>query len=412
VAYVKNWAGNVTFTASEVLRPSTDDELRRMVASAPRVHAIGSRHSFSTVADSSGALVTLDDMPRTVEVDSAARQARVAAAVRYSELAPVLDKGGLAVPNMASLPHITVAGACATGTHGSGNANQCLSASVSELSLVTGSGDTVTVPGGGGAVVALGALGVVTSLTLDLVPAFEIRQWVYEDLPAASLESGFDEIFGSAYSVSVFTTWRDPGRFDQVWVKHRADDGWEAPPSWLEARLADSQRHPVPGMPVTYASSQGGVPGPSHARLPHFRAEFTPSAGDELQTEYLLDRADAVEAVRALTHLADRIAPLLLISEIRTVAADSLWLSPAYGRDTVGFHFTWRQDPGVAEVLPLIEAALAPFDPRPHLGKVFSSSMRFEYPRAAEFARLMGDYDPTGKFRNPFVDAMIRPGHG
>lgn len=408
--YLKNWAGNVTFTATEVARPRAVDELRRIVSSSGRVHAVGSRHSFSTVADSPGTLVTLDDMSRAVEVDSSARQARVAAAVRYSELAPVLDKAGLAVPNMASLPHISVAGACATGTHGSGNRNHGLSASVREIELVTASGDMVLLGRGAdgfdGAVVALGALGIVTSLTLDLVPAFEIRQWVYDGLPASRLMAEFDEIFASAYSVSAFTSWRDPERFDQLWVKHSSP--WSAPAEWHGARLASGPRHPVPGMPVTYTTEQGGVPGPWHARLPHFRAEFTPSAGEELQTEYLLNRADAVAAIRALTPLAARIAPLLQISEIRTVAGDELWLSPAYGRATVGLHFTWRQDPAVADLLPAIEEALAPLGARPHFGKLFSPDMRLEYPRLADFGRLAGEYDPSGKFRNAFLDGILR----
>ena len=374
-----------------------------MVASSPRIHALGTGHSFSVVADSpGGSQITLDDLPRSVEVDGTARRARVSAAVRYSELAPALDKAGFAVPNLASLPHITVAGAVATGTHGSGNRNRCLAAAVHALDLVTASGEVITVTDTDAAVVALGALGVVTSLTLDLVESFEVRQWVYDNLPLASLEDRFEEIFGSAYSVSAFTTWRDPGVFEQLWVKHRADDGWAAPASWQGAMLASGQRHPVPGMPADYTTAQSGVVGAWHERLPHFRAEFTPSAGTEIQTEYLLDRSDAVAALHALAPLAARIAPLLQVCEIRTVAADSLWLSPASGRDSVGIHFTWLKEPAaVAALLPGIEAALAPFDPRPHWGKLFAYAPAYRaYPRAADFADLARRLDPEGKFRN------------
>jgi alditol oxidase len=398
-----NWAGNVRFSASSLLRPRTVPEVQQMVASSPRIHALGTGHSFSVVADSpAGTQITLEDLARTVEVDSAAGRARVAAAVRYSELAPALDKAGFAVPNLASLPHITVAGAVATGTHGSGNRNRCLSAAVRALELVTASGELVTVTDTDAAVVALGALGVVTSLTLDLVESFEVRQWVYDNLPLASLEDRFEEIFGSAYSVSAFTTWRDPGVFDQLWVKHRADDGFQAPTSWQGAVLASGQRHPVPGMPADYTTVQSGVPGAWHERLPHFRAEFTPSAGTEIQTEYLLGRSDAVAALSALAPLATRIAPLLQVCEVRTVAADSLWLSPAYGRDTVGIHFTWLKEPAaVAALLPDIEAALAQFGPRPHWGKLFAGAPAYgAYPRAADFADLVRRYDPEGKFGN------------
>jgi xylitol oxidase len=404
---VKNWAGNVTFSASQVAYPTGIDELRRVVTASERVHAIGSKHSFSTVADTTGTLVSLDHMPPDIDIDTAGSRARVAAAVRYGELAFKLDAAGLAVPNMASLPHISVAGAVATGTHGSGNANQSLSASVAGLDLTLASGDVISLSRGDegfeGSVVALGALGVVSSLTLDLVPAFAIRQWVYDGLPVDSLS---EDIFAAAYSVSVFTSWRDPLVFDHVWVKAAA--GWEtAPATWQGARLADGPRHPVPGMPTEFTTTQGGVPGPWHARLPHFRAEFTPSAGEEIQTEYLLPRSALVPAVAALAPLAPRIAPLLMISEIRSVAADSLWLSMAYERDTIGLHFTWRPTPAVADVLPLIEAALAPFSPRAHWGKVFSPSMSFSYPRLDDFTRLAAGYDPAGKFRDSFTDAVL-----
>jgi alditol oxidase len=404
---VKNWAGNVTFSASEIVRPTGIDELSAIVAGARGVHAVGSRHSFSTVADTTGTLLSLDRMPPDIDIDTTGRRARVAAAVRYGELAVKLDAVGLAVPNMASLPHISVAGAVATGTHGSGAGNQSLSASVAGVDLVLASGDTISLSRGDdgfdGAVVGLGALGVVGSLTLDLVPAFSVRQWVYDGLPAHELSQ---DILGAAYSVSVFTSWRDPSVFDHVWVKAAA--GWETPPeTWHGARLADGPRHPVPGMPTEFTTVQAGVAGPWYARLPHFRPEFTPSAGDEVQSEYLVPRAALLPAVRALTPLAPKIAPQLLTCEIRSVAADSLWLSMAYERDTVGLHFTWRPTPDLNDLLELIESALAPFEPRPHWGKAFTPAMDLPYPRLPDFARLCASYDPAGKFRNPFIDRAL-----
>jgi len=409
---ITNWAGNVTFTAADVLRPQSVDELRAMVARAPKVHALGAGHSFSPVADSP-ALITLDGLPAAIEIDSARSTARVSAGIRYAELARGLDARGFALANLASLPHITVAGAVATGTHGSGNRNGTLATSVAGIEMVTADGDLVAIgpDDTSGSVVALGALGVVTSLVLTLVPSFTIRQWVYENMPRAELDARFGEIFASGYSVGVFTTWRDQGNLDQVWVKHRADDGWTAPDRWHGARLADGQRHPVPGMPPGYTTGQGGAEGPWHERLPHFRADFTPSAGDELQTEYLLPRDQAVAALAALDDLASRVAPVLLVSELRTVAADDQWLSPCYGRETAGIHFTWRKDPAaVTALLPDIEDRLAPFDPRPHWGKVFTlppAQIRASYPRLEAFGELMASYDPDGKFRNSFVDAIV-----
>jgi alditol oxidase len=409
---ITNWAGNVTFAAASLLRPRSVDELRGIVARTPRVRVLGAGHSFSPVADSP-ALVTLDGLPAEIDIDSARGTARVGAGLRYAEFAPELDAHGFALANLASLPHITVAGAVATGTHGSGSRNGALATSVAGIEMVTADGDLVTAGPDEihGSVVALGALGVVTSLVLTLVPSFTIRQWVYENMPRAELDTRYDEIFDSAYSVSVFTTWRAPGNLDQVVVKHRADDGWTAPDRWHGARLADGQRHPVPGMPPGYTTRQGGAEGPWYDRLPHFRADFTPSAGDELQTEYLLPRDQAVAALAALDDLAPRIAPLLRVCELRTVAADDLWLSPCYGRDTAGFHFTWYKDQAaVTALLPAIEDRLAPFGPRPHWGKVFTmppARIQASYPRLGAFRRLMTSCDPDGKFRNSFVDDII-----
>jgi alditol oxidase len=409
---VTNWAGNVTFGAARVQRPATVARLREMVAESPRLHAIGIGHSFSRVADSSGDLISVTALPASVLTSRDSVQ--VSAGLTYSELAPQLDKQGFALPNLASLPHISVAGACATGTHGSGSGNGSLATAVSSIDIVTADGGLVTIDRGtpdfDGAVVALGALGIATSLTLDVVPAFSVRQWVYEDLPRQELDTGFEEIFGSAYSVSVFTTWRDTERLSQLWVKHRADDGFQAPQRWLGARLASRQLNPVPGMPPGQATQQLGVPGPWHERLPHFLADSTPSSGDELQSEYLLPRDAAVAALAALNPLADRIAPLLRVAEIRTVAADDLWLSPCYQRDTVAFHFTWRKETAVvAALLPLIEERLAPFAPRPHWGKVFTMAPP-AYPRLADFGRLMSRYDPSAKFRNEFINSVFPRG--
>ena len=385
-----------------------------MVARTANLHALGAGHSFSPVADSPGALITLDSLPQEIEIDSQRATVRVGGGVRYAELAGSLNARGFALANLASLPHISVAGAVATGTHGSGDRNGSLATSVTGIEMVTAEGDLAVIGPDeiSGAVVALGALGVVTSLTLRLVPSFTIRQWVYENLPRENLDAYFDEIFASAYSVSVFTTWRDPSLLDFVWVKHREDDGWTAPDHWHGARLAEGQRNPVPGMPSARTTQQGGAAGSWHERLPHFRAEFTPSFGDELQTEYLLPRDQAAAAMAALNDLVPRMTPLLLVCEIRTVAADDLWLSPCYGRETAGIHFTWRKDPAaVAALLPAIEDRLAPFGPRPHWGKVFTLSperIRASYSRLQEFRRLMTSYDPSGKFRNPFIKTIIQ----
>ena len=414
-----NWAGNVTFSAERFHRPASLAELQRIVAVSARVRAIGTGHSFNRIADSPGDLVSVAGLPKVIQIDAARATVTVSAGLRYGELAGPLNGAGWALRNLGSLPHISIAGACATGTHGSGNANGNLATAVSALQMVTAGGDVVTLSRKhdgnefDGAVVALGSLGIVTSLTLDLVPAFRIRQYVYERLGMDQLAEHLANILASAYSVSLFTRWQD-AQISQVWLKHLAgpdDSAAAAPPDWLGATLADGPRHPVPGMPPANCTQQLGVSGPWHERLPHFRLEFTPSSGEELQSEYLVPREHAIEALAAIGRIRDRVAPVLQISEIRTVAADDLWLSPSYRRPSVAIHFTWIKDTGaVLPVLAAIEEQLAPLRARPHWGKLFTVSpavVRGLYQRLPGFQRLRGHYDPAGKFGNELVDSYV-----
>ena len=400
----------MTFGARRVHRPSTLDELRRLVAAGEWVRAFGTGHTFNLLGDTPGDLISLAGLPPAVHIDGDARSVTVAAGVRYGELAERLDAAGWALANLASLPHISVAGAVATGTHGSGDRTGGLATAVSAMELVTADGDLVTVRRGddgfAGAVVGLGALGIVTSLTLDLVPAYRIRQDVYDDLPWSQVDEHFAEIFASAYSVSLFTDWTA----NHVVRKSRVD-GVDAPPTWFGGVRAGGPRHPIRGMPADNTTEQGGVPGPWHTRLPHFRPEFTPSSGDELQSEYLMPRGHGVAALRALRGIREGVAPVLRTAEVRTVAADDLWLSPSYGRDSVGLHFTWVSDVrAVAPALAAVEDALAPFAARPHWGKAFglaTDAVRRVYERSANFARLRRRFDPAGKFSNALLDAIF-----
>jgi xylitol oxidase len=399
---ITNWARSVEFRPAALHRPSSLDELRSLVAGSATARALGSGHSFNELAATSGALIALDGLPPVMELEPDV--VRVAGGVRYAALGRFLHEHGRAVHNLASLPHISVAGSIATGTHGSGNGNGGLASAVAGLTLVTASGDLVELdrdsPDFAGAVVGLGALGIVVAVTLETSPSFEVRQYVYEDMP---VDADFDTVTSSAYSVSLFTTWRS-GVWDQVWVKRRVTE--PPPAAWLGARLATVPHHPVPGMSPEHCTEQLGVPGPWFERLPHFRPDFTPSSGEELQSEYLIPRTHAPAALRALRSLAGQIAPVLQICEIRTIAADDLWLSPAYGRDTVGLHFTWIKDEArVRVVLAALEAALAPYDPRPHWGKLFLTGPR--HPLLPEFRELARRYDPDGKFRNDFLDRHV-----
>ncbi|MEV6970551.1 FAD-binding protein [Hamadaea sp. NPDC051192] len=407
---ITNWAGNVTYAARAVHRPSTLDELRALVTRADRVRPLGTGHSFNRLADTSGELISPAALPALMEIDSAGRRIRVSGGVRYGELSRHLWTNGYALGNLASLPHISVAGAVSTGTHGSGAGNRSLSAEVTAVEIVTADGSIVEVSEGDdrfpGSVVALGALGVVSALTLRISPAYEVSQTVFENLPGPVARAHFAEIMRSAYSVSLFTSWTGED-VDQVWVK--SVNG--APTELFGAVPADGPRHPIPGGPAEWCTPQLGVPGPWHERLPHFRLEFTPSHGDELQSEYFVPADHAVEALDAVAAIREHIAPVLMIAEIRAIAADELWLSPSSGRDTVAFHFTWKPDAAALQpVLARLEDCLAPYAARPHWGKVHSTPperLAELYPRLGDFAALTRDLDPRGKFRNDLLDSLL-----
>lgn len=410
----QNWSGHVRFGAARFHRPSTVAELAAIVGAAAKVKVIGSRHCFNEIADTDGDLVWLGDLDRRVVIDRERHTATVSAAVTYRELGPELHRAGYALPNLASLGHITVAGACATATHGSGDALGNLSTAVSGLELVTADGEVVTLSRAAnpdtfpGAVVALGALGVVTTVTLDLEPTYQIQQNVYEELPLEHLFDHFDELASAGYSVSFFPTWQFD-RVDRFWVKRRVEGALDVPESLFGATVVSRDR-PVAHMPDRTLTTFW-EPGPWHERLPHLVLADPLAEGDELQSEYFVARHHVVGALRAIAALRAELAPVLWVSELRTVAADDLWLSTAHGGDVVAIHFNWLKDwPGVRAVLPVVEAALAPFEPRPHWGKLFAmgaDQIRPRYPRLADFEALMATLDPAGKFRNRYIDRYV-----
>jgi len=412
-----NWAGTHAYRARVLHRPATVDELREIVAGAPRVRVLGSRHSFTDIADSD-ALVSLDALPPAIDVDRDAGTVSFGAALRYGELAEALNAEALALRNLASLPHISVAGAVATATHGSGDRNGNLATAVAALELVTSDGELVSAERGDpdfdGMVVGLGALGAVTRIALDVEPAYEVRQRVFEGLPWDALAHHFDATTGAGHSVSVFTRWGDAA--DQVWVKSRVDpDAAEEPrPELFGAVAATVDRHPILGIDPVNCTPQLGRPGPWSDRLPHFRMGFTPSAGEEIQSEWIVPRRHGIAAIDAVRRLGDELRPVLQVSEVRTIAADRLWLSPQYGTDTVAIHFTWTREPEpVARAVERVEAALAPFEARPHWGKLFAAgaaTLAQRYERMPDFRALAERLDPRSAFRNPWLDRHVLRG--
>jgi xylitol oxidase len=414
----RNWAGNYVYRAVQIHQPETTEQVQELVCNRPRLKALGTRHSFNNIADSPGDLISLEKFDKILGLDHERRTVTVEAGVRYGQLARWLHEEGYALHNMASLPHISVAGACATATHGSGNRHGNLATAVSGMELVTANGDLVVLSREQdrkefeGAVVSLGGLGVITKLTLEVSPTFQMQQDVYENLPLSELDEHFDDLTSRTYSVSLFTDWRE-ARFNQVWLKRHAPDGnsIRAAPELFGARLAAKNLHPLLYISAEHCTEQMGVCGPWFERLPHFRMDFTPSSGEELQSEYMIPRQHAFAALQVLNLVREHIAPLLQISEVRTIAADNLWMSPSYHRDSVALHFTWKQDwEGVRRLLPMIEEKLEPFEARPHWGKLFTMShkhLRSLYEKLPEFQALLQHYDPQGKFRNEFLDKYI-----
>jgi xylitol oxidase len=416
-----NWAGNLAYRADSVHYPTSVVEVQELVARLPRVKALGTRHSFNTVADSpGGALISLSELAPEVTIDTDAMTVSVTGGTRYGVLAADLQSQGYALHNTGSLPHISVAGATATGTHGSGDRNGILSTAVSAVDLVKADGSLVTVdrsnPDLKALAVGLGGFGIITRVVLDVQPTYLVRQDVYRNPPWDTVLEAFDEVMASAYSVSLIGDFGSPV-IRQLWQKTRVETvtaGHQQPEPVPETLHGGTWYDDAEEPPDHALTVRAGIPGPWSERLPHFRLDAPPSAGgDELQTEYFVERRHAVDALRTLRSLGGRISPHLHATEIRTAAADDLWLSPASERDSLCIGFTWRKHPTeVMALLPDIETALAPYDPRPHWGKLFAFNdhdLARCFPRLPDLLELRTTYDPTGKFTNGFID--WRPGH-
>ncbi len=413
----KNWAGNYTYQAEHLHEPRSVEEIPALVKKLELQKPLGSRHCFNNIADSPLNQISTQHLNQIVEINEEAKTIKVEAGVRYGDFAPELHRRGYALHNLASLPHISVAGACVTGTHGSGVNNGNLSTAVAALEFVTPEGEVVTLhrekdgDAFNGAVVNLGSIGLITKVTLDIQETFIVRQDLFQELPLASLQDHFDEIMSSGYSVSLFTDWLND-QVSQIWIKRRVEeDTSDMEDDFYGAQAATRDLHPITRLSAEHCTEQLGVPGPWYERLPHFKMGFTPSSGEELQSEYFVPRRNAVDAIMAIEKMGDQIFPQLLISEIRTIAADSFWMSPCYQQDSVAIHFTWKQNwAEVQKLLPKIEAELSPYGVRPHWGKLFTLDakvLQSLYEKLADFLQLTKTYDPQGKLRNAYLNDTI-----
>jgi xylitol oxidase len=418
---ITNWAGNLVYHTSTLHRAASPEEITAWVKKQPRFKVLGTRHCFNEIADSREQFLSLASLNKVVSLDKEHHTVTVQSGIRYGELAVFLNDHGFALHNLASLPHISVGGGVATATHGSGVHNGNLSSAVVGMEFVTAEGETVHLTRREhgdkflGAVVHLGGIGVVTKLTLSIQPTYQVRQYVYENLPMAQLEHHFDEIMSAGYSVSLFTDWRNRN-VNEVWIKTRVGAGpqYATQPTFFGAHAATRDLHPIRELAAENCTPQMGSPGPWHERLPHFKMGFTPSSGKELQSEYFVPREHSYEAIMAVEKLHDQISPHLFITEIRSIAADDFWMSPCGHQNSTAIHFTWKQEwDAVRKILPQIETALAPFKPRPHWGKLFTmpaGKLAAAYPRMHDFQQLLRHYDPHRKFQNDFLTRNIFPG--
>ena len=414
---LKNWAGNITYSTDNVFYPETIEAIQQLVKDHTKIKVLGTKHCFNRIADSSNNLISTSKLNKVLSLDTASNSVTVEAGIKYGELAPYLGNRGFALHNLASLPHISVGGSIATGTHGSGIRNGNLSSAVVGLEVVTVDGQVVNFSKEldaekfNAVVVGLGAIGITTKVTLTVEPTYQLRQYVFTGMPMAQLRNNFEEIMSAGYSVSLFTDWQTD-LINEVWIKSRLDDGKDhSGPEFFGAKGAQKNLHPIIGISAENCTLQMGVPGPWYERLPHFKMGFTPSSGKELQTEYFVPLSNAVDAIEAVYRLGKEIGPHLFITEIRTIAADDLWMSPCYHQTSVTIHFTWKQETeAVLNLLPQIEKALAPYNARPHWGKVFTMSPKVldsRYEKLSDFKKLVAEYDPRGKFRNEFLEKNI-----
>lgn len=405
-----NWSRNIYFEENEYFQPESLIELQDLVRSKSSIRARGSAHSFNEIANTKSCAINLAKMPKVIEINQDNKSVLASAGLTYGELAPALHKKGWALSNLASLPHISIAGSISTGTHGSGIRNKNLANQVKSIRFIDHQGQLHQIeqssPDFNALVIGLGLGGIVYQYELSIEPTFQISQVVYPDIPIEILQSNFEEIMGVAYSVSFFTDWSTKN-IGNLWCKFHSDENILDEISGYSQ--ATQKYHPIPSMDPIACTDQFAVEGNWYERLPHFKIEFSPSVGDEIQSEFFIDRKDAAAAIDAISKLGSEISPLLWITELRTIAADELWLSGAFQRETLGIHFTWKKMPEIYAVISKVEQALLPFNYRPHWGKAFSSNpshLHRAFPRMSQFFELIQKIDPEEKFYNEFVENL------
>lgn len=412
-----NWAGNLKYSAENFYQPESIEQLQELVRQCDHLRTLGTAHCFNTIADSKYNQLSVRGLDQTLDIDVENSTATVGAGASYGQICTELYDQGYALHNLASLPHISIAGAIATATHGSGIRNSNLGSAISAIEFIDAAGELQSLSRGddgaffGGVITHLGGLGVITKITLDLLPGFEVMQYVYQYLPIKNLLENFTAVMSGGYSVSLFTDYQTD-TVNQVWVKSKVNGmDSEIVNDYYGAQPASINLHPIVELSAENCTQQMGLPGPWYDRLPHFKMGFMPSSGKELQSEFFVPLKNAAEAYQVISGLKHEIKPVLMISEIRAIAADDQWMSPCYQQDSVTFHFTWEQHKErVEKVVSMIQDGLEPFNVRPHWGKVFTMEperLQNLYPNLDKFKAVLAQYDPIGKFRNKFLEKFL-----
>lgn len=414
--YNHNWSGTVQYESSSLHFPRSSEALARIIKENDRVKVLGTGHAFSRIADTTGAHISLDEMKAIFPIDHEHQTVSFEAGVTFKELAEYLERQGYAIANYASLPHISIAGAIATATHGSGEKNGSLATLVREFELVDGRGEVHHISKDktpdlfAASVVSLGVLGVVTRITLDILPRFTIRQDVYKNVDAQTVLDSFDEVQDMGYSVSLFTKWQNPKSLEKLWIKSIVEDpAREFPQMLFGGTWSNENLHPCSGESAERCTPQCGVSHSANYSLPHFLGEETPSSGNEIQTEFFVPRSKTQEAMQALLNNGHIFTDdIIHVSEVRTIAPDNHWMSPFYEQESVGIHFTWKNEPEklasvISQVQKILQDAIGDTPLRAHWAKVHNlSDIRSSLPRFDDFRGLIRVYDPQGKFRNGY----------
>ncbi|MGY0007186.1 D-arabinono-1,4-lactone oxidase [Micromonospora sp. I033] len=424
-----NWAGNQRSTAALTVRPRTVEEVAEAVRHAAdtgrTIRAVGSGHSFTGTAVADGHRLDLADLDTGVTVDPARRLVTVPAGMTLHTLNALLAGHGLALPNLGDIDAQTIAGALSTGTHGTGGKLGCLSTFVTALTLVTGTGEVLRCSADehrdvfAAARVGLGAVGVLVEVTLRCVDAFVLRAHerpaalaaVLDDLPGLVERHDHAEFYWFPYTDRVQVKAND-----RVPADDRPLPRWRG---WLDdeflsntvfagaCRLGRAVPALAPGISAISARAltERTYTGRSD------RVFCTPRRVRFVEMEYALPRAALPTALAELRRIVDRLPfKVLFPVEVRFTAADDIWLSHGYGRDSA--YVAVHQYVGMPyePYFRAFEEVTTELGGRPHWGKLHwrtAESLATAYPKFTDFLAVRKRLDPDNRFTNPYLNQVL-----